>query len=85
MKNGCHIYATVSDMDMGTMCEYSPSQHALSHWKCVLRCCANFPRLDLSGQSSDRRHFNTYSLMCFHIYRLIARFAVHEICPLDEK
>ena len=38
MPHGIHIYATASAMAMDKMCEYPPYQHALPHWKCVLRC-----------------------------------------------
>ena len=41
MSHGRHIYATSSDMDMDTMCVYLPSQHALLHWKFVLRFFTN--------------------------------------------
>ena len=46
MPHGHHIYETSSDIAMATMCAYPPSQHALSHWKCVLRCCYNCPGID---------------------------------------
>ena len=31
MPHGHHIYAAAADMDMATMCAYTPYQHALSH------------------------------------------------------
>ena len=37
MPHGIHIYATASDMASATMCSYPQSEHALPHWKCVLR------------------------------------------------
>ena len=37
MPHGPHIYAKASDMENATMCTYQQSDHALPHWKCVLR------------------------------------------------
>ena len=37
MSHGRHIYAKASDMAKGKMCAYPQSDHALTHWKCVLR------------------------------------------------
>ena len=48
IPHGIHIYATAADMAMDKMCAYPPPQHAFPHWKCVLSCCSNFPRIDLS-------------------------------------
>ena len=39
VPHGRHIYATASDMEKATMCKYPQSDHALPHWKFVLRCC----------------------------------------------
>ena len=43
MPHGCHIYAKASDMANATMCDYPHSDHALTYWKCVLRCCTDCP------------------------------------------
>ena len=48
--HGRHIYATASGMYIATMCAYSTSQHVFPHCKCVLRCCANCPPIDIPGQ-----------------------------------
>ena len=77
MPHGLHIYATAADMAMATMCAFPPSQHALSHWKCSLLCCYNFPHIDLPGQESDKHHFNTSPSIFFHIYPLNLRCIVH--------
>ena len=37
MPHGGHIYAKAPDMENDTMCTYPQSEHALPHWKCVLR------------------------------------------------
>ena len=47
MSHGRHIYAKASDMEKEKMYEYSHSYHALSQWKCVLRCCAKFPCVNI--------------------------------------
>ena len=36
MPHGSHIYSKVSDMENETMCVYPSSDHASTHWKCVL-------------------------------------------------
>ena len=84
MKHGHHIYAMASVMAINTMCSYPSLQHEFTHCKCVLRCCANFPRIDLPGQKLYRHNSNTYPSTRFHIYYLIARCAVHGRCPMDE-
>ena len=45
-----HIYQTASDIYMSKICAYTQSHHALPHWKCVLRCCDNFPHIDIPSQ-----------------------------------
>ena len=42
-----HILNTTSDMEMETMCAYTPSKYALPHRKCVLRFCVQFTRIDI--------------------------------------
>ena len=39
IENGRHIYKTLVDMDIATMCDFPSNQHALSHYKFVLHCC----------------------------------------------
>ena len=50
IPHGRHIYVTAADTAMATMCAYTPYQHALKHWICVLRCCSNYPNIDLPYQ-----------------------------------
>ena len=47
-----HIYAKTSDMAKATVCTYTQSDHALPHCKCVLRCCADFPCINLTEQET---------------------------------
>ena len=43
MPHGYHTYAKAYDIAKATICTYPHSDHALSHWKCVLRCCSDCP------------------------------------------
>ena len=54
MPHGRHIYAKASDMAKDTMCKYPQSDHTLPHWKCVLRCCAECPCIDITDQEIDK-------------------------------
>ena len=45
--HGRHVYAKAYYMAKATMCSYSNSDNALSHCKCVLRCCAKCPSINL--------------------------------------
>ena len=85
IPHGRQIYATVSNMYMVTICACPPFVHALPHWKFVLSCFYNFPRIDLPGQESDSDHSNTYPSIHFHIYHIIKRCKVNGRFPLDEK
>ena len=58
MPHGRHIYAKAYDMAKATMCANSQSDHALPHWKCVLRCCAQCPSINIPDQEIDDKHPN---------------------------
>ena len=45
MPHGRNIYAKAPDMENATMCAYTQSDNALPHWKFVLRCCDDCPRV----------------------------------------
>ena len=47
MPDGRHIYSKASDMENAAVCAYPQSHHALPHWKCVLKCCAKFPSVNI--------------------------------------
>ena len=85
MPHRHHIYTTVYEMAMATMCTYPPSQHVLPHWKCVLHCFSNFPCIDLPDQESDMHHSNGPPSILFHIYHLIARCIVYGRHPIHER
>ena len=47
MPNRNHIFKTASEMATATLCAYPKSKYAFPHWKCILCCCENVPRIDL--------------------------------------
>ena len=56
MPNGRHIYAKVSDIEKAKMCAYNQSDHALPHWKFVLRFCSDCPCINLTDQETDNQY-----------------------------
>ena len=65
MPYGRRIYAKAYDMAKTKMCTYSQSGHALPHWKCVLRCCAECPYINLSDQEIDKNMKKQHPLLGF--------------------
>ena len=53
MSHGRHIYAKESDMEKSKMCTYPQSDHALTHYNFVLRCCDECPHINLPDQKTD--------------------------------
>ena len=85
MPHGSHIYAEASSMEQATMCTYLQSDSALPHWKCVLRCCANCPCINLTDQETDKKHEETTTSIRFHIYHNISCCTAHGRISLKEK
>ena len=56
MPHGYHIYAKACDMKNATMCTYPQSEHALPHWKLVLRCCAYCPCININYQETYKKY-----------------------------
>ena len=52
IPRGKHMFKSASDMEMTTICAYTSSQYYLPHWKCVLRCCAEFPQINMPSFES---------------------------------
>ena len=71
MPHGRHIYSKSSDMAKATMCTYPQSDHAIPHWKCVLRCCAKCTCINLTDQETDNQCSEKTSSIRFHIYHII--------------
>ena len=68
-----HIYAKAYDMAQATMCAYLQYVHALSHWKRVLRCCADCTFINIPDQETDNKYSDITHSILFHIYHIIAR------------
>ena len=71
-------------MANATMCAYPHYDNALSHWKCVLRCCADCPCINLPDQETNQKHEETTPSIRFHIYHIIARCTAHGRIPLKD-
>ena len=67
------------------MCAYTQLDNALSHWKCVLRCCAKCPSVNLPDQETDYQYSDTTPSIKFHIYHLISHCKAHGRIMLNEK
>ena len=61
MPHGHHTFEQAYDMAQATMCAYPPSNHALTHWKCLLRWCANCLCINLPYQETD--NCNTHNTL----------------------
>ena len=84
MPHGRHIYAKASDMENTTMCAYPYADDALPHWKCILRCCADCPCINLPEQETNKKNEETIPSIRFHIYHIIGRCTAHGIIPLKD-
>ena len=82
MPHGRHIYAKASNIVNATMCTNTHSDHAIPHWKCVLRGCYDCPRINLPDQETTKKHDKTTPSIMFHIYHIIGRCTDHGIIPL---
>ena len=67
------------------MCKYPKSDHALPHWKCVLRCCEFFSCINIHDQETDNQYLETTPSIGFHIYHIIGRCTAHSRIPLKDK
>ena len=85
MPHGRHIYAKSSGIAKATLCVYRQSDHALSHWKCVLRCCVQCSSINLPEQEKYDRNPNPSTSISFHIYHLIERCTKYGRLTLTDK
>ena len=85
MPHGHHIYTKAYDMSNSTMCTYPNYDHALPHWKGVLRCCAECPHINLPYKETNKKHDETTPSIRFHIYHIIGRCNTHSRIPLKDK
>ena len=82
MPHGHHMYAKASNMAKAEMSTYPQSYHVLPHWRCVLRCCADCPYINLPDQETNKKREETTSSIRFHIYHIIGRCTAHGRIPL---
>ena len=85
MPNVRHIYAKAYYIAKEKMCAYSQSDHALPHWRYVLRYCAKCPSINIPDQETDDQYPDTSPSIRFNIYHLIARCKKHGRLPLTDK
>ena len=65
MQYGRHIYAKASGMVNSTVCAYSHYDNALPQWKCVLRCCAECPCINIPDQETNKNMKKQYPQLGF--------------------
>ena len=59
MPHGRHIYSKAFGMAKAAICAYPQSDHALPHWKCVFRCCAKFPCINIPYKEIYNQYLDT--------------------------
>ena len=84
MPHRRHIYVKASDVAKATICTYTQSVHALPHWKCVLRCCAKCPCINLPDQETYNQYSEITPSIWFHIYHIIGSCTTHGIITLKK-
>ena len=67
------------------MCAYPESEHALPHWKCVLRCCNDCPCINITDQETTKKNDETTPSIRFHIYHIIGRCTAHGRISLKDR
>ena len=72
-------------MEKATIFAYPQSDHELPHWKCVLRCCENFPNVNLPDQEIYDQYSSTIPSIIFHINHIISCCSTHGRLLLTEK
>ena len=85
MPHGRHIYSKTYDMEKSTMCDNSQSDHELPHWKCVFRCCAKCPSINIPDQETYFKHPNPSTSIRFYVYHMVARCTKHGMLPVTDK
>ena len=85
MPHGRHIYTKASDMAQTTIYAYPQYDHALTHCKCVLQCCADCSCINLPDQETDNQNSDTTLSIRFHIYHIIACCTDHSRILLKDK
>ena len=71
-------------MAKSRMCAYTQSDHALPHWKYVLKCCVKCPSVNIPDQETDYQYPDTSPSIRFQIYHLIVCCTTHGRLPLTD-
>ena len=71
MPHERHIYAKESDMSKATMCTYPQSDNISPQCKCVMRCCAKCPCVNLLDQETSDQYSFTSPSIRYHIYHIM--------------
>ena len=85
VPHGLHIHAKSYDMTKATVCAYPQSDHAFTHWKCIIQCCEKCPIVNLPDQETYDQYSDTSPSIIFHIYHLVSRCTTHDRLPLTDK
>ena len=67
------------------MCAYTQYDHVMPHWKCVLRCCADCPCINLPDQETKNQNSDTTPSIRFQIYHNIGHCTAHSRTTLKDK
>ena len=59
--------------------------HALPNWKCIFRCCADCPCINITDQETTKTYEETTPSIRFHIYHIIGHCTAHGRIPLKDK
>ena len=73
MPHGFHTYAKAYYMEKATICAYPQSSHALPYCKFALRCCSDFPCINIPDQETYNQYSDTTSPIMFQICHIISR------------
>ena len=83
IPHGLNIHKTASDIAIATMCDFLSNKHALPDWRCVFRCCENFPIIVPPGQDAYSDSPNACPKTHSHFYKVVLRYTFHGSCPFE--
>ena len=71
MPHGRHNFNKAFDMANATMCTYPQSDHAPTHRKCVVRCCAECPHINLPDHETNKNTKKKHPQLGFKFITLL--------------
>ena len=83
MPHGKYMFQTEYETAKERMCAYSSSKNVLPHWKHVLRCSAQFSRIDLSITELVQKNPNVIPTINVYVYQHIVHCTVHVRHPFN--